>query len=188
MKLKQIAFISLLVCFALSFNTVKGQDNKVGIYKTYEDYVQDNLTDAGMWRATKYNAVTFKKDGVKTKYVKATCWGARAGHKFEHYRFLPDNLLCKIIVHSKNEKQIGWYATWTTRITRDENGDIRSMEITTSYITKGGEAETFEPITKDRLVHMMSDMPELAEAFKNAEGSLISNAYSYISAYNKAME
>ena len=177
--------------------SVLGQE--VGLYKTYEDYLQGKITDVGESAGRGVKTATFNKDGIKSKYGSADCWGYafKWGGKIEDFRFVDSKRAYAIIIHAKNDKQIAWYAAFNTSIIRDDSGEIQSLFSSDGFITtlisKGGNGK-YVSFKDERLLEMMADQPKLVEEYKKElkedrkNVDFVNRCFKYIQLYNKASE
>lgn len=179
MNIKKI-IISLAIVFVISFNS-SAQESKDGFYVTYNDYLKGNVkTEGEIFMIGKNllapHKVYFQEDEKKDLVIKnSNYWGCIFDG--ESYRFY-NGKAYRIILWGK----IVFYSIGHADIRKDENGIITEVYLSgqvgdiTLFFHKGDD-DVPKKMWQNKVSKLLSDDPEVLQAFNKGKGAFVSDIY-----------
>jgi hypothetical protein len=167
-----IIFIGSLL-FPASFNSLSAQIiTEPGVYVTYHDYIKHNLT--------KYDEISIDKHGYKgvlkgekvpvKEYKDVNFWALQDGNGVVYRINKKADMVEQVVSHGK----VCYYAPMELVIKRNDDGSLKSMDITAPagtkfsdifLVSKGGNGEMIGA-SVDNLTLLFADSPTIVSKMK----------------------
>jgi hypothetical protein len=181
-----VALLCLTFFLPKTFQTTSDPDNKIGVWKTYDDYAKGKLTDLGEvtenHNSWKDKGVFFDKEHIMPETTQY--FGARIPHcHLKPHSFVyhdipePGTSLPVRFINGKeytfilDPKPIGVFTLGAFRAVFDDHDDIQQITVDGPIfiLATKGSSEPIEVVDKQTCRNMFADDPAILKMYDNDE-------------------